>query len=233
MTPTPDPRQPAWDAVFGYIRTLTRDDLRVVERNAMIWRGVNAALVALGHPDDTDDTDLEGAATLRVDLDSVEPSIDLDVIKASRASRSWVPMTEKRLNEILAIESDDFNRVGEALREMANEVRWRQRFANETSQKLTELYTAQERVSELEEALFNIALTVSRTEAEIQRKSEQVTRMFNERSTVIQERDRLQTENNKLTRESAKLIALEQAGVDNWEGYDAAMAILRGEDPYE
>lgn len=28
------------------------------------------------------------------------------------------------------------------------------------------------------------------------------------------------------------LGALEQAGVDNWGGYDDAMAILRGEDPY-
>ncbi|MFE1321633.1 hypothetical protein [Kitasatospora phosalacinea] len=48
-----DPRKPAWDAVFAYIRTLPREGDRpdVVERNAMIWRGVNAALVALGYPD--------------------------------------------------------------------------------------------------------------------------------------------------------------------------------------
>ncbi|MGW4803087.1 hypothetical protein [Kitasatospora sp. NPDC004272] len=47
-----DPRKPAWDAVFAYIRTLPRESHRpdVVERNAMIWRGVNAALVALGYP---------------------------------------------------------------------------------------------------------------------------------------------------------------------------------------
>ncbi|MCX5209772.1 hypothetical protein OG689_10800 [Kitasatospora sp. NBC_00240] len=51
--PTADPRQPAWDAVFAYIRTLPRDTprLSVVERNAVIWRAVNAALVALGYPD--------------------------------------------------------------------------------------------------------------------------------------------------------------------------------------
>jgi hypothetical protein len=48
-----DPRQPAWDAVFAYIRTLPRDALpaSVVERNAIIWRALNAALTAIGYPD--------------------------------------------------------------------------------------------------------------------------------------------------------------------------------------
>lgn len=48
-----DPRQPAWDAVFAYIRTLPRDapPASVVERNAVIWRAVNAALTAIGYPD--------------------------------------------------------------------------------------------------------------------------------------------------------------------------------------
>lgn len=39
------PRQPAYDAVYAYIRTLPPGG---VERNAMIWRGVNAALDAVG-----------------------------------------------------------------------------------------------------------------------------------------------------------------------------------------
>lgn len=53
MTDTPDPRQPAWDAVFAYIRTLPHDQVHasIVERNAVIWRAVNAALVALGYED--------------------------------------------------------------------------------------------------------------------------------------------------------------------------------------
>lgn len=48
-----DPRKPAWDAVFAYICTLPREGDRpnVVERNAMIWRAVNAALAAIGYPD--------------------------------------------------------------------------------------------------------------------------------------------------------------------------------------
>lgn len=48
-----DARQPAWDAVYGYLRTLPRDQLptSIVERNAVIWRAVNAALVALGYED--------------------------------------------------------------------------------------------------------------------------------------------------------------------------------------
>lgn len=54
--PAPDPRQPAWDAVFAYIRTLPREGERptVVERNAIIWRAVNAALVAVGYPDENE-----------------------------------------------------------------------------------------------------------------------------------------------------------------------------------
>lgn len=48
-----DPRQPAWDAVFAYIRTLPLEPHRptAVERNAMIWRAVNAALTAVGYQD--------------------------------------------------------------------------------------------------------------------------------------------------------------------------------------
>lgn len=61
-----DPRQPAWDAVFAYIRTLSRDALpgSIVERNAVIWRAVNAALVALGYPD----ADTQHAAPEQADL---------------------------------------------------------------------------------------------------------------------------------------------------------------------
>jgi hypothetical protein len=33
-----------------------------------------------------------------------------------------------------------------------------------------------------------------------------------------------------LVESEKKLSALEQAGVDNWEGYSHAMAIMRGED---
>ncbi|WP_162602947.1 hypothetical protein [Streptomyces sp. CS090A] len=45
---TADPRQPAYDAVFAYIRS--QPDVlpaTVVERNAIIWRAVNAALDAV------------------------------------------------------------------------------------------------------------------------------------------------------------------------------------------
>ena len=47
-----DPRQPAYDAVFAYIRQQPRDFLptTVVGRNAMIWRAVHAALDAMGVP---------------------------------------------------------------------------------------------------------------------------------------------------------------------------------------
>ncbi|MEV5957261.1 hypothetical protein AB0M11_26430 [Streptomyces sp. NPDC051987] len=44
-----NPRQPAYDAVFAYIRQQPVDFLpaTVVDRNAMIWRAVNAALDAV------------------------------------------------------------------------------------------------------------------------------------------------------------------------------------------
>lgn len=47
-----DPRQPAYDAVFAYIRQQPRDFLptTVVGRNAMIWRAVHAALDAADVP---------------------------------------------------------------------------------------------------------------------------------------------------------------------------------------
>jgi hypothetical protein len=47
-----DPRQPAYDAVFAYIRQQPRDFLptTVVERNAVIWSAVHAALDAIGFP---------------------------------------------------------------------------------------------------------------------------------------------------------------------------------------
>lgn len=47
-----DFRQPAYDAVFAYIRQQPRDFLptTVVERNAMIWHAVHAALDAMGVP---------------------------------------------------------------------------------------------------------------------------------------------------------------------------------------
>lgn len=35
---------------------------------------------------------------------------------------------------------------------------------------------------------------------------------------------------NDLVRDSNRLAALEAVGVDNWEGYDHAMAVLRGEE---
>lgn len=53
--PAPDdagPRQAAYDAVFTYIRQQPRDFLpaTVVDRNAMIWHAVHAALDAVGVP---------------------------------------------------------------------------------------------------------------------------------------------------------------------------------------
>jgi len=47
-----DPRQAAYDAVFAYIRQQPRDFLptTVVDRNAMIWHAVHAALDAVGIP---------------------------------------------------------------------------------------------------------------------------------------------------------------------------------------
>lgn len=47
-----DPRQPAYDAVFAYIRSQPRDFLptTVVARNALIWRAVHTALDAMGAP---------------------------------------------------------------------------------------------------------------------------------------------------------------------------------------
>ena len=47
-----DPRQAAYDAVFAYIRTQPRDFLpaTVIDRNAMIWHAVHAALDAVGIP---------------------------------------------------------------------------------------------------------------------------------------------------------------------------------------
>lgn len=54
-TGTPEsqaPRRPAYDAVFAYIREQPRDFLptTVVDRNAMIWHAVDAALDAVGIP---------------------------------------------------------------------------------------------------------------------------------------------------------------------------------------
>lgn len=48
-----DPKQPAYDAVYGYIRSLPDEGLNalpssVVERNAVIWHAVHAALDAVG-----------------------------------------------------------------------------------------------------------------------------------------------------------------------------------------
>lgn len=40
-------RKPAYDAVYAYIGTLPPDESRSVERNARIWRAVNAALNAM------------------------------------------------------------------------------------------------------------------------------------------------------------------------------------------
>lgn len=47
--PTTNPKQPAFDAVFAYIRQQPRDFLptRIVDRNAMIWHAVHAALDAV------------------------------------------------------------------------------------------------------------------------------------------------------------------------------------------
>lgn len=49
---TPDPQQAAYDAVFAYIRQQPVDFLptTVVDRNAMIWHAVHAALDAIGVP---------------------------------------------------------------------------------------------------------------------------------------------------------------------------------------
>lgn len=47
-----DARQAAYDAVFAYIRSQPRDFLptTIVDRNAMIWHAVHAALDAVGIP---------------------------------------------------------------------------------------------------------------------------------------------------------------------------------------
>lgn len=52
VPPGADRRQAAYDAVFGYIRQQPRDFLptTVVDRNAMIWHAVHAALNAVGIP---------------------------------------------------------------------------------------------------------------------------------------------------------------------------------------
>lgn len=80
-----DPRQPAWDAVFAYIRTLPREGGRpsVVERNAMIWRGVNAALVAVGYPGE-----YEQAAPEQADLHQrIAEAILADIKRATMPLR--------------------------------------------------------------------------------------------------------------------------------------------------
>ena len=45
-----DLRQPAYDAVYAVIRSLPRERLGQVERDAAIWRSVHAALDATGVP---------------------------------------------------------------------------------------------------------------------------------------------------------------------------------------
>lgn len=52
VLPGTDPRQAAYDAVFTYIHSQPRDFMpaTVVDRNAMIWRAVHAALDAIGVP---------------------------------------------------------------------------------------------------------------------------------------------------------------------------------------
>ncbi|GAA3590826.1 hypothetical protein [Streptomyces osmaniensis] len=61
VTEGPDPRQAAYDAVFAYIRQQPCDFLptTVVDRNAMIWHAVHAALDAVGIPR-ADSTNEEG-----------------------------------------------------------------------------------------------------------------------------------------------------------------------------
>ncbi|MFD7855201.1 hypothetical protein ACFV6B_13070 [Streptomyces microflavus] len=88
ITPA-DPKQPAYDAVFAYIRS--QPDVvpaTVVERNAMIWRAVHAALDAvLPVPADR-------AATLRAAAQSagVQPPIEGE----AEAGGCWCGHPEER-----------------------------------------------------------------------------------------------------------------------------------------
>ncbi|MFF6904544.1 hypothetical protein ACFY9Q_01210 [Streptomyces sp. NPDC012389] len=65
-----DTERPAYNAVFAYIRSQPRDFLpaTVVDRNAMIWRAVAAALTA---------EDRE-ASQLRAELDRIRRALDPD-----------------------------------------------------------------------------------------------------------------------------------------------------------
>jgi hypothetical protein len=49
---------------------------------------------------------------------------------------------------------------------------------------------------------------------------------------AIVERDRARARVEELEKSEMKLLALEGAGVDNWEGYDDAMEMMREEDPH-
>lgn len=45
--PRPNPRQPAYDAVYAYLASTTRVPGDLVTRNAIAWRAVHAALDAI------------------------------------------------------------------------------------------------------------------------------------------------------------------------------------------
>ncbi|MFJ9234119.1 hypothetical protein ACIRJ3_03930 [Streptomyces anulatus] len=71
-----DPKQPAYDAVFAYIRSQPHDILpaTVVERNAMIWRAVHAALNAAPPAPADRDAVLREAADIAESLREFTPA---------------------------------------------------------------------------------------------------------------------------------------------------------------
>lgn len=92
-------RQPAYDAVFAYIRQQPRDFLpaTVVDRNAMIWRAVNAALdaqaavSAVVPPADQADVYTEVADRLAADAEQGEKEGFTRIYRRSAAKqvRDW------------------------------------------------------------------------------------------------------------------------------------------------
>jgi hypothetical protein len=93
-----DPRQPAYDAVFAYIRQQPRDFLpvTVVGRNAMIWRAVHAALDAMGVPG------LEGEPAPAATEATERPTL------RERHRAQWLALTDaEQTARIAALDEDD------------------------------------------------------------------------------------------------------------------------------
>lgn len=120
MTEQPDPRQPAFDAVFAYIRRQPVDFLpaTVVDRNAMIWHAVDAALNATPDGRCVSSGSAEGD---RIPLDNLT-SDALDALYDRIATLEHVAAGNKRHVQLIVPDLEKAEAAIERVREIAD--RW-------------------------------------------------------------------------------------------------------------